>query len=67
MRTLVQLVRVGVERRGVGFAMQEAVVALDMIVQRFRFRLVAGAAVEPVAWITLRPSNGLPMRLERRG
>jgi cytochrome P450 len=52
---------------GAGFAMQEALVALAMIVQRFRFRLVADAAVEPVAWITLRPSHGLPMRLERRG
>ncbi|HMA75336.1 MAG TPA: cytochrome P450, partial [Xanthobacteraceae bacterium] len=40
---------------GVGFAMQEALVALAMIVQRFRFRLIADAKVEPVAWITLRP------------
>jgi len=52
---------------GAGFAMQEAVIALAMIVQRFRFRLIADAEVEPVAWITLRPSHGLPMRLERRG
>ena len=53
---------------GAGFAMQEAVIALAMIVQRFRFRLAADASeVEPVAWITLRPSHGLPMRLERRG
>ena len=52
---------------GAGFAMQEALVALAMIVQRFRFRLAADARVEPVAWITLRHSNGLPMRLERRG
>src|SRR5215470_7900463 len=51
---------------GAGFAMQEALIALAMIVQRFRFRLTAGAKVEPLAWITLRPSNGLPMRLERR-
>ena len=51
---------------GVGFAMQEALVALAMIVQRFRFRLIADAKVEPVAWITLRPPNGLPMQLERR-
>jgi cytochrome P450 len=51
---------------GAGFAMQEALVALAMIVQRFRFRLVADVKVEPVAWITLRPSHGLPMRLERR-
>jgi cytochrome P450 len=52
---------------GAGFAMQEALVVLAMIVQRFRFRLAADAKVEPVAWITLRPSHGLPMRLEQRG
>jgi len=51
---------------GAGFAMQEAVIALAMIAQRFRFRLTADAEVEPVAWITLRPWKGLPMRLERR-
>lgn len=51
---------------GQGFAMQEAVVALAMIVQRFRPRLLAGAQVQPVARITLRPARGLPMRFERR-
>ena len=49
-----------------GFAMQEALVALAMIVQRFRPRLLAGAHVQPVARITLRPARGLPMRIERR-
>jgi cytochrome P450 len=51
---------------GAGFAMQEALVALAMIVHRFRPRLVPGAHVEPVARVTLRPARGLPMRLERR-
>jgi len=51
---------------GAGFAMQEALVALAMIVQRFRPRLLAGAYVEPVARITLRPARRLPMRIERR-
>jgi cytochrome P450 len=51
---------------GAGFAMQEALVALAMIVQRFRPRLVPGAYVQPVARITLRPARGLPMRMERR-
>jgi cytochrome P450 len=51
---------------GAGFAMQEALLALAMIVQRFRPRLVPGAYVEPVARVTLRPARGLPMRLERR-
>jgi cytochrome P450 len=51
---------------GAGFAMQEALVALAMIVQRFRPRLLPGAYVQPVARITLRPARGLPMRIERR-
>jgi cytochrome P450 len=51
---------------GAGFALQEALLALAMIVQRFRPRLVPGAYVEPVARVTLRPARGLPMRLERR-
>jgi len=51
---------------GSGFAMQEALVALAMIVQRFRPRLLPGAYVQPVARITLRPARGLPMRFERR-
>jgi cytochrome P450 len=51
---------------GAGFAMQEALIALAMIVQRFRPRMVPGAYVQPVARITLRPARGLPMRIERR-
>jgi cytochrome P450 len=51
---------------GAGFAMQEALLALAMIVQRFRPHLVPGARVEPVARVTLRPARGLPMRFERR-
>jgi cytochrome P450 len=51
---------------GAGFAMQEALVALAMIVQRFRPRLLPGAYVQPIARITLRPARGLPMRMERR-
>ncbi len=51
---------------GAGFAIQEALVALAMIVQRFRPHLLTGAPVEPVARVTLRPAHGLPMRLERR-
>jgi cytochrome P450 len=51
---------------GAGFATQEALIALAMIVQRFRPRIVPGAYVQPVARITLRPARGLPMRIERR-
>ena len=52
---------------GQSFAMQEALVALAMIAQRFRPCLLPGAYVQPVARITLRPARGLPMRIERRG
>ena len=51
---------------GAGFAMTEALIILAMLGQRYRLRLAPGAAVEPVGLITLRPRNGLPMRLERR-
>jgi cytochrome P450 len=51
---------------GAGFATQEALVALAMIVQRLRPHLLPGAYVQPVARITLRPARGLPMRMERR-
>jgi cytochrome P450 len=51
---------------GAAFAMQEIVVALAMIAQRFRPRLAEGAKIEPVARITLRPAHGMPMWLEPR-
>lgn len=51
---------------GMAFAMQEAVLILATILQRYRLRLVPGAEVVPHARITLRPKDGLPMRLERR-
>jgi cytochrome P450 len=51
---------------GQAFAIQEILAALALILPRFRFRLVVGAPVEPLARITLRPRNGLPLALERR-
>jgi cytochrome P450 len=51
---------------GAGFAMQEALIILAMLAQRWRFALAPGAAVEPVGFITLRPKGGLPMVMERR-
>lgn len=51
---------------GMTFAMNEALLALAMIARRFRLRLVAGAQVMPFARMTLRPLNGLPMRIEAR-
>lgn len=51
---------------GQGFAMQEAVLALAAIVQRFRFILAEGHQVFPVHRVTLRPAGGLPMTLTFR-
>lgn len=51
---------------GQGFAMIEAVLILAALAQKLKFRLVPGAKVEAVAKITLRPSPGLPMTVERR-
>jgi cytochrome P450 len=52
---------------GMTFAMQEALLALAMMMRRFRVRLCEGAQVMPFARMTLRPLNGLPMRIEVRG
>jgi cytochrome P450 len=51
---------------GATFAMQEALLALAMILRRFRATLVDGAEVMPFARMTLRPVNGLPMRIAAR-
>jgi cytochrome P450 len=51
---------------GATFAMQEALLALTMIARRFRLSLAEGAEVMPFARMTLRPINGLPMRIEPR-
>ena len=51
---------------GMTFAMQEALLALTMIARRFRLSLAEGAQVMPFARMTLRPMNGLPMRIEMR-
>lgn len=51
---------------GNGFAMMEAVLVLAAMAQRFGFTLVPGATVKPSGSITLRPANGVPVRVERR-
>ena len=51
---------------GMTFAMQEAMLALAMIVRRFRVTLVEGTNVMPFARMTLRPLGGLPMRISAR-
>src|SRR5215212_5792867 len=51
---------------GMTFAMQEMLLTLAMTARRFRLSLVQGSAVMPLARMTLRPMNGLPMRISKR-
>jgi cytochrome P450 len=51
---------------GNSFALMEASVVLATIGQKFRFALVPGCKVTPLASITLRPRDGIRVKLERR-
>lgn len=51
---------------GASFALQEALVVLAAIVRRVRLDLPAGHRATPLHRITLRPEEGLRMRLSRR-
>lgn len=52
---------------GNNFALMEAALLLATIAQRYRLQLKEpGQVVEPEPLVTLRPKNGLPMRLEKR-
>ena len=51
---------------GESFAWMEGVLVIATLAQRFRFRAIPGASVEPQPLITLRPRHGLPMRVEGR-
>ncbi|HVC55806.1 MAG TPA: cytochrome P450 [Stellaceae bacterium] len=51
---------------GASLAVMQMVVAVAVLAQRFRFRLVPGQAVEPTAWINLRPRGGIRMTVEPR-
>jgi len=51
---------------GAGFAIQEAVLVLATVAQRFRLRRAPGPDPIPVGVVLIRPRDGLPMRLERR-
>ena len=52
---------------GAAFGLNEAILCLATLAQRARLRLVPGAVVEPVCRLTLRPGDGVPMDVERRG
>jgi len=51
---------------GNSFALMEATLILATIAQKFRFRLIEGHPVKPLASITLRPSHGIRATLEAR-
>ena len=51
---------------GMSFAMQEAVIALAVLLSRFRFDCVATTKPWPVQKLTKQPQGGLPMRVTRR-
>jgi cytochrome P450 len=51
---------------GNSFALMESVLTLATIAQRYRFRLVEGHPVVPLASITLRPRYGIRVVLEAR-
>jgi len=51
---------------GMGFAMQEILIVLSIIVQRFRFTLPEGAEIVPRSRITLAPRDNLIMHVTPR-
>lgn len=51
---------------GNNFALMEAAILLAAVAQRFQVSLVGGQTVEPLASITLRPANGVHVKLRRR-
>jgi cytochrome P450 len=51
---------------GAAFAMQEAVIALAVLMSRFRFDTVAETNPWPVQKLTTQPQGGLPMKVSRR-
>jgi cytochrome P450 len=51
---------------GNNFALMEAAVLLAAVAQRYSITMAPGADVEPMASITLRPQDGVLVRLQRR-
>lgn len=51
---------------GATFALQEAVIALAVLMRSWRFDAVPGVPVWPVQKLTTQPLNGLPMRVSLR-
>lgn len=51
---------------GASFAMQEAIIALAVLLSRFRFDTVAETKPWPVQKLTTQPQGGLPMKVSAR-
>ncbi|WP_378945266.1 cytochrome P450 [Mesorhizobium sp. ANAO-SY3R2] len=51
---------------GASFAMQEAIIALAILLSRFRFDVTSETRPWPVQKLTTQPQGGLPMRVTRR-
>ena len=51
---------------GEAFAMTEGIIVIAALAQKWRLRRVSHNAVELEPMITLRPKNGLPMKLQKR-
>ena len=49
---------------GATFAMQEACIVLATLVRHLRMELLPGHPIWPLQRVSLRPRNGLPMRIE---
>ena len=51
---------------GLAFGLSEAVLSLATLAQRFRFATAADYVAEPLCRLTLRPHDGLPLKVYRR-
>ena len=51
---------------GASFAMQEAIIALAIMLSRFRFDTTTETKPWPVQKLTTQPQGGLPMQVTRR-
>ncbi|HKS89980.1 MAG TPA: cytochrome P450 [Stellaceae bacterium] len=51
---------------GASLAMMEITVAIAVVAQRFRLRLVPGRPIEPIGWTNLHPKGGIRATVEPR-
>jgi cytochrome P450 len=51
---------------GATLALIEILITVSVLARKFRFRLVPGQQIEPIAWTSLRPGRGIRMTLEPR-